>query len=135
MLQKLVVQNLAIVPQARIEFGPGMNVLTGETGSGKSILIEAIALLAGQKASSTDVRKGEVQAFVEGILSLNIESAAWDFLKNAGITCEENEIVLKRVIQADGKSKAYINNQACSVSSLAQFSEYWLDVTSQHAHQ
>ncbi len=58
MLQRIVVQNLAIVPQSLIEFGPGLNVLTGETGSGKSILIEAIALLAGQKASSQDVRKG-----------------------------------------------------------------------------
>ena len=64
MLQRIVVQNLAIVPQASIEFGSGLNVLTGETGSGKSILIEAIALLAGQKASAQDVRKGESQASV-----------------------------------------------------------------------
>ncbi|MEZ4846804.1 MAG: AAA family ATPase [Bdellovibrionota bacterium] len=71
MLQRIVVQNLAIVPQAQIEFGPGLNVLTGETGSGKSILIEAIALMAGQKASAQDVRKGETQAFVEGTVSLN----------------------------------------------------------------
>lgn len=135
MLQRLVVQNLAIVPQASIEFGPGLNVLTGETGSGKSILIEAIALLAGQKASSQDVRKGEAQAFVEGTVELSKKSKAWAFLKNAGISFETEEVTLKRIIQADGKSKAYINNQSWTVSGLSQFSEFWLDVTSQHAHQ
>lgn len=135
MLRRISVQNLAIVPQASIEFGPGMNVLTGETGSGKSILIEAIALLAGQKASSGDVRKGETQAFVEGVVSLHPKSKAWDFLKQAGISCDEDEIVLKRIIQSDGKSKAYINHQTWTVSGLSQFSAFWLDVTSQHAHQ
>lgn len=135
MLQRISVQNLAIVPQAEIEFGPGMNVLTGETGSGKSILIEAIALLAGQKASSTDVRKGEPQAFVEGVVELHKNSKAWSFLDESGISHKDHEIVLKRIIQADGKSKAYINNQAWTVGGLAQFSEFWLDVTSQHAHQ
>lgn len=135
MLQRISVQNLAIVPQAQIEFGPGMNVLTGETGSGKSILIEAIALLAGQKASSGDVRKGESQAFVEGVVELSEKSKAWDFLQSAGISYEGEEVILKRIIQADGKSKAYINNQAWTVSGLTQFSEFWLDVTSQHAHQ
>ena len=135
MLQRIVVQNLAIVPQSSIEFGPGLNVLTGETGSGKSILIEAIALMAGQKASSQDVRKGETQAFVEGSVELSSSSKAWEFLKNAGIALEGNEVVIKRIIAADGKSKAFINNQAWTVSGLAQFSEFWLDVTSQHAHQ
>lgn len=135
MLQRIVVQNLAIVPQASIEFGPGLNVLTGETGSGKSILIEAIALLAGQKASAQDVRKGEAQAFVEGTVELTKKSPAWNFLKEAGIAFESNEVTLKRIIGADGKSKAYINNQGWTVSGLANFSNFWLDVTSQHAHQ
>lgn len=135
MLQRIVVQNLAIVPQSLIEFGPGLNVLTGETGSGKSILIEAIALLAGQKASSQDVRKGESQAFVEGIIELSKNSPAWNYLKDAGIAFESNEVTLKRIIHADGKSKAYINNQGWTVSGLAAFSDFWLDVTSQHAHQ
>lgn len=135
MLQRIVVQNLAIVPQSLIEFGPGLNVLTGETGSGKSILIEAIALLAGQKASSQDVRKGESQAFVEGIIELSKNSPAWNYLKDAGIAFESNEVTLKRIIHSDGKSKAYINNQGWTVSGLAAFSDFWLDVTSQHAHQ
>lgn len=135
MLQRIVVQNLAIVPQASIEFGQGLNVLTGETGSGKSILIEAIALLAGQKASAQDVRKGEAQAFVEGTVELHKKSKAWAFLQNAGISFDGEEVTLKRIIQADGKSKAYINNQAWTVSGLANFSDFWLDVTSQHAHQ
>jgi DNA repair protein RecN (Recombination protein N) len=135
MLQRIAVQNLAIVSQASIEFGPGLNVLTGETGAGKSILIEAIALLAGQKASSSDVRKGEPQAFVEGIVELPATSTAWDFLETSGITRNGNEVILKRIIQADGKSKAYINNQAWTVSGLSNFSQFWLDVTSQHAQQ
>jgi len=135
MLQRIVVQNLAIVPQASIEFGSGLNALTGETGSGKSILIEAIALLAGQKASAQDVRKGEAQAYVEGTVELSKKSPAWNFLKEAGIAFESNEITLKRIIQADGKSKAYINNQGWTVSGLANFADFWLDVTSQHAHQ
>jgi DNA repair protein RecN (Recombination protein N) len=135
MLQRIVVQNLAIVPQSLIEFGSGLNVLTGETGSGKSILIEAIALLAGQKASAQDVRKGESQAFVEGIVELKSNSKGWAFLKNAGIASESSEVTLKRIIQSDGKSKAYINNQGWTVSGLAAFSDFWLDVTSQHAHQ
>lgn len=135
MLQRIVVQNLAIVPQAEIDFGQGLNVLTGETGSGKSILIEAIALLAGQKASAQDVRKGEAQAFVEGTVELSKTSKAWAFLQEAGISFDGSEVTLKRIIQADGKSKAYINNQAWTVSGLSNFSEFWLDVTSQHAHQ
>ncbi len=135
MLQRIVVQNLAIVPQASIEFGSGLNVLTGETGSGKSILIEAIALLAGQKASAQDVRKGESQAFVEGTVSLSKKSLAWNFLKEAGIAFESNEVILKRIIGSDGKSKAFINNQGWTVSGLSSFANFWLDVTSQHAHQ
>ncbi|MCC7459878.1 MAG: DNA repair protein RecN [Proteobacteria bacterium] len=135
MLQRIVVQNLAIVPQASIEFGPGLNVLTGETGSGKSILIEAIALMAGQKASAQDVRKGEVQAFVEGTVELSPKSPAWNYLKESGIAFESNEVTIKRIIAADGKSKAFINNQGWTVSGLAAFSAFWLDVTSQHAHQ
>jgi DNA repair ATPase RecN len=87
MLQRIVVQNLAIVPQSLIEFGPGLNVLTGETGSGKSILIEAIALWLAKKLPRKMCERAKRKRSLKA-LSLSSASPAWNYLKNAGIAFE-----------------------------------------------
>jgi len=85
-LSELRVQNLAILPESKITFGKGLNILTGETGAGKSILLEAIALLGGRRSSVDDVRSGEKMAVIEGVLSFNAKHGVWSFLEDNTIT-------------------------------------------------
>ena len=136
MIQQLQICNLALVTQSTLDLEKGFNVLTGETGSGKSILMNALGLIAGQKASMEDVRQGEASAYVEGVVLLPSQSKAFDFLTQVGIVFDSSEVLLKRVVHSDGKSKAYINGQQSTVTNMLLFSRFWLDMTGQHVqHQ
>jgi DNA repair protein RecN (Recombination protein N) len=133
MLSRLSIQHLAIVEDVTVEFEAGFNVLTGETGAGKSILIGAISLLAGKKAPSDIVRQGYQQSFVEGVLTLSADSPAWGLLEEVGIVCNDDQIILKRILSEQGKNRVLINQQASTVTVLSKLAAHWLDVTGQHA--
>jgi DNA repair protein RecN (Recombination protein N) len=135
MLKELRISNLAILPEVTVLLGEGLNVLTGETGAGKSILVDAIGLLAGRRSSVEDVRAGEDQSAVEGVLEFAAGDPVWGVLKAAGVPCDGTELVLRRTISTDGRSRAFVNNVSWTVSGLAQLAPHWIDVSGQHGQQ
>jgi DNA repair protein RecN (Recombination protein N) len=118
MLLELRAENYAVIDHAIAVFGPGLNLLTGETGAGKSILVDALALLMGDKASSDVVRHGAERAVVACVFESTL--GAENTLENNGIDAEGSEIILRREIQAGGKGRVYVNNQPATVNVLRQ---------------
>lgn len=118
MLLELRAENYAVIDHAIAVFGPGLNLLTGETGAGKSILVDALALLMGDKASSDVVRHGAERAVVACVFESTL--GAENTLEANGIDVEGAEIILRREIQAGGKGRVYVNNQPATVNVLRQ---------------
>ena len=118
MLLELRAENYAVIDHAIAVFGPGLNLLTGETGAGKSILVDALALLMGDKASSDVVRHGADRAVVACVFECTVGAEAT--LEENGIDAEGPEIILRREIQAGGKGRVYVNNQPATVNVLRQ---------------
>ncbi|MCI5072905.1 DNA repair protein RecN [bacterium] len=134
MLEWIKIQDLAIISQAYVDFKSGLNVLTGETGAGKSILIDSIEFLSGKRASSLDVRHGSPYAVIEGSLNVSAKaSPMWMIMEELGLPRDDNTIHLKRVISASGKSKAFVNLSPCTVGTLTELAKHWLDMTGQHS--
>ncbi|HYE24758.1 MAG TPA: DNA repair protein RecN [Clostridia bacterium] len=123
MLRELRVENYAVIDNVVVEFGAGLNLLTGETGAGKSILIDALALLLGDKASSEVVRHGAEKATVSAVFDVEGEAAA-AVLEENGIDSESGEVILRREIAVNGKGRVFINNQPATVSVLKQLAPH-----------
>ena len=123
MLLELRVENYAVIDNVAVEFAPGLNLLTGETGAGKSILIDALALLLGDKASSDAVRHGTEKATVSAVFEA--ESPAVDAVLQAnGLDAEDEVLILRREISAGGKGRVFINNQPATVTVLKQLAPH-----------
>ncbi len=119
-----------------IAFDAALNVLTGETGAGKSILVGAIGLALGQRADALLVRKGEEEACVEATFSLPALHNAFTLAREAGVSCHpEEDLIIRRVVLASGKSKAFLNDQAVSLTLLERVAGSMLDLVGQHSHQ
>ena len=118
MLRYLRIRNLAVIEQVQVEFEPGLNVLTGETGAGKSILVEAVGLLLGGRASSDLVRTGEDIADVE-----------------AQFDDADREVVLRREVTAQGRSRAFVNGSLVTAGALREFADRLVELHGQHEHQ
>ncbi len=132
MLIELSVRNLAIFEDVRVPFTQGLNVVTGETGAGKSILVEAIRLALGEKADPVSVRTGEAEAEVAALFDLSRRQELRESWEEAGFPWEE-ELVLRRVIPASGRSRAYFNGRPVAQSALAEFAPRLLEMVSQHS--
>lgn len=123
MLLELRVENYAVIDNVAVEFAPGLNLLTGETGAGKSILIDALALLLGDKASADAVRHGTEKAVVSAVFEM--ESKALDEgLETNGIDADDSQLILRREISAGGKGRVFINNQPTTVTVLRQLAPH-----------
>ncbi len=122
MLLELRVENYAVIDSLAVEFAPGLNLLTGETGAGKSILIDALSLLLGDKASSDMVRHGSEKAVVSGVFESleSNEKSLKKILEENGIEPEDGHIIVKREIAAGGKGRVFVNNQPATVALLRQ---------------
>jgi DNA repair protein RecN (Recombination protein N) len=118
-LLELRVENYAVIDNVVVEFAPGLNLLTGETGAGKSILIDALALLLGEKASAEIVRQGADKAVVAGVFETEDKNAA-AILEANGLDSNGNELILRREVAASGKGRVFVNNQAATVGVLKQ---------------
>jgi DNA repair protein RecN (Recombination protein N) len=118
-LLELRVENYAVIDSLTVEFAPGLNLLTGETGAGKSILIDALSLLLGDKASSEMVRHGAEKAVVSGVFESE-EKSLKKVLEENGIEPEDGHIIVKREIAAGGKGRVFVNNQPATVALLRQ---------------
>ncbi len=134
MLALLRVENLAIVRQAEIEFTPGLNVLTGETGAGKSIILKAINLLSGQRASTDIVRNEAERCTVEALFDVS-ESTRHRLIELADemeSLLVDEELLIRRIVERSGRSKVYINGSLSSISLLQRISSALIDITGQH---
>ena len=133
MLKELKIENLAIIEKVDLEFKNGLIVLTGETGAGKSIILSGINLLIGEKASADMVRDGEEYLLAQGVFAVNEEQEAE--LKELGIEAEDNEVIVRRHIDKNGKGKAFVNNIRVPMSSLKEIMGTLVDIVGQHSHQ
>ena len=122
MLVELSIENLGIIESSRLTFENGFTVFTGETGAGKTMLVEAINLVCGQRAESTVIRDGAEEAHVEARFIRAVPEG-------------EEELILARTIHREGRSRAYINGRMATVSALAELGQELVDIHGQHGHQ
>src|SRR3954453_7805992 len=108
MLSELRIRNFALIDRLSVRLGPGLNVLTGETGAGKSIIVGALSLLLGERASSEVVRSGEDRASIEGVFEVDGREDLARLLDERGIEGDEGVLVLKREVAAGGRSRAWV---------------------------
>jgi DNA repair protein RecN (Recombination protein N) len=132
-LLELLVENYAVVEKLRIRFHPGFNVLTGETGSGKSIVVDALGLLLGERASAEMLRTGADKARISGIFEAPV--AATNILNDAGIEVEGGELIIDREILAGGKSRAWIASRPVTAALLRDLAPFLGDIHGQHEQQ
>lgn len=135
MLQSLYLENIALIEKLGIELFPGFNVLTGETGAGKSIIIDAVNFVLGERTSRDLIRNGAARAKVEAVFSLNEGDAAFAALDVLGIECEGNELILSRELSAAGRNACRVNGTLVPVASLKSVSDTLVDIHGQHEHQ
>jgi DNA repair protein RecN (Recombination protein N) len=137
MLRELHIRNFSIIDDITIEFEMGFNVITGETGAGKSIIFNAFSLALGERATGDIIRKGAGEAVIEACLDIDPSlflPAVRQYLEDSGVDTEDG-LILKRVISARGKNRAYINGSIASVQILSEISRNLVDVHGQYEHQ
>jgi len=131
MLRFLRIRNFALIDQLELHFEHGFNLLSGETGAGKSIIVDALSLLAGAKASAEMVRNGESRAIIEAIFEMELS----DELDRLGLDAEDGELIVRREISSDERNRVYVNNQPTTVSVLRELAPQLLDIHGQHEQQ
>lgn len=134
MLINLTITNFAIIDRLEVQFDEGFNVLTGETGAGKSIILDAFGLLLGDRARPDLVRAGASEATVEALFDLAGRNDILQAFSDAGFSVED-ELVLRRIVQSGGRSRAYVNGSMVTLAQLQPLSELLVTVCGQHEHQ
>jgi DNA repair protein RecN (Recombination protein N) len=133
MLIGLGVRDVVLIERLDLAFGPGLTALTGETGAGKSIILDALGLATGRRADAGLVRRGAEQASAAAIFAPGVGHAVWSLLEERGLSfVPDEDLVLRRTLSADGRSRAFINDQAATVAMLRDLSALLLEVHGQH---
>jgi DNA repair protein RecN (Recombination protein N) len=136
MIESLRVKNLAIVEAAAMKFGPGLNVITGETGAGKSILIGALGLLLGERADKTMVRSGEKSGSVEAVFHLSDPSGINGLLEERGLDpLSDGVLIIRRTVPVSGSGRVFINDSPSTVQALKKIGDLLVDLHGPHDHQ
>jgi DNA repair protein RecN (Recombination protein N) len=135
MLRELRVRNYAVIDDLRIELQPGLNVLTGETGAGKSLIVGALSLLLGERASSDVVRAGEDRALVEGVFDGSGEPELMARCEEQGIDVEGGWLILRREVLREGRNRAWVNDSPATASLVRELGMALVDLHGQHEHQ
>src|SRR4051812_16589295 len=137
MLITLRVNNLALVEHLTVEFQPGLNVISGETGAGKSVLIGGLSLLLGERADRELIRSGAESCSVEAVFNVQaVGPGLREFLEQNGLEpCVDNELLLKRSFSASGTNRQFINGSPTTLAMLAQIGEWLVDIHGPHDHQ
>jgi len=134
MLKELNIRNLAIIDDLRVSFADGLTVISGETGAGKSIIMEAVGLLQGDRATTDWIRSSEDAAVVEALFDIGSRPGLQEKLESLGFERQE-EIVIRRIISRTGKNRAYVNGSLATLSALSLLGESLVNICSQHEHQ
>jgi DNA repair protein RecN (Recombination protein N) len=138
MLTLLNISNIALIDELRVEFEPGLNLLTGETGSGKSIIVDALGVLIGGRFTSDLLKAGETRAFIEGLFVVGRNPELEEMLQAAGIEIEGremNDVIIRRELAANGRNKIFINNQLATQSLLRDLRPFLVDIHGQGEQQ
>ena len=135
MLSDLQVKNFALINKVNINFKKGLNILSGETGAGKSIIIGALDLLLGARANTDVIRSGKKAAYISAFFQPNELKIINDILNEAGIEKEENGILIAREIRENGRNRTLINGQLATLKIVKKISRYLIDIHGQHEHQ
>ncbi|WP_423823779.1 DNA repair protein RecN [Salinisphaera sp. SPP-AMP-43] len=135
MLAEMTIRNFAIIDRLAVEFGAGMTVLSGETGAGKSILVDALSLILGDRADGAAVREGADRADITARFSLADAPAAIAWLAEHELDSDDDECVIRRVVAREGRSRGWINGTPMPVRELRGLGECLVDIHGQHAHQ
>jgi DNA repair protein RecN (Recombination protein N) len=135
MLKQLHIQNLAIIDELDLDLNQGLTVLTGETGAGKSILIDAVGLILGDRGDLSVIREGCARSEIIASFDVTNLIAIKPILEHQSIPIEDNEIIIRRIINRDGRSRAYINRSQIPIQLLKTIGEVLIDIHGQHAHQ
>ena len=138
MLALLNISNFALISELKVEFERGLNLLTGETGSGKSIIVDALGVLIGDRFSPELIRAGESHAFVEGLFTLGAHAQAAAILEEAGVSSStggEVELVIRRELSAEGRGRVFVNNRLATLSLLRQLRPLLVDIHGQGTQQ
>jgi DNA repair protein RecN (Recombination protein N) len=134
-LQELTIKDFAIIQDLNLSFNRGMTVLTGETGAGKSIIIDAVGLLAGGRGSSEFIRHGATKCVLEALFSLDGNPGTYELLKTYGIDSDEDTVIIQRDIHRSGKSVCRINGRLVTIAILRLIGESIIDIHGQNEHQ
>ncbi len=137
MLRSLHIRDFVIVDELDIDLENGFTVLTGETGAGKSILLDALSLALGERADPSQIREGKNRSEISAIFSLNatLKELVTPWFNEHDFSLDEDVIMVKRVIDTSGRSKAFINGSTATLSQLKEMAQYFVDIHGQHAHQ
>src|SRR6185503_4870593 len=139
MLQLLNISNIALIDELKVEFDNGLNLLTGETGSGKSIIVDALGVLIGGRFSNELLKTGTDRGFIEGFFVVQVNAELEQTLTNAGLMAEVDEetfeLIIRREISTTGRNKIFINNQLATQSVLRELREYLVDIHGQGDQQ
>ena len=134
MLLQLNIKDFAIIDNLHITFGKGLNILTGETGAGKSIIVDAVKLILGDRASLEDIRSSKDEAVVEAMFDISSLKDVAGLMETTGLPNEEN-IIIRRVISRSGKNRTFINNSMANLTLLQEIGSRIIDIYGQHDHQ
>src|SRR5919199_300131 len=135
MLGELRIRDLGVIDDARLEVSPGLNVLTGETGAGKTMVVDALTLLLGERADPGAVRAGRTAALVEGRLAVGGDGEVAAALAAAGVADEEGEVVVARQVLVEGRSRAQLQGRMATVAAIAEVVRPLVEVHGQHEFQ
>ncbi len=131
MLRFIQIENMALVDSLRIEFDQGLNILSGETGSGKSIIIDSLGILLGDRATSDMIRSGSDKAFVEGIFEIGENRPLVELLAEAGIETEGGDLIIRRELGSSARGRTFVNNRAANVALLREIQPHLIDLHGQ----
>jgi DNA repair protein RecN (Recombination protein N) len=134
-LTELSIRDIALIPELRLSFGPGLTVLSGETGAGKSLIVGGLRLLCGERSGGEVVRRGRETGVVEGVFEIPAGGWIAGELAALGIEAEDGELIVRREIAASGRGRARINGETVPLSTLARAAECLIDLHGQHEHQ
>jgi DNA repair protein RecN (Recombination protein N) len=134
MLKKLLIKNYALIDEVEIDFQNGLNIITGETGSGKSIIMDSLNLILGERANNDIMRKDEQKAIVEAHFDITNNKKIKKIIENAEIDCFD-DLILRREINLKGQNRCFINDTPTSLSSLKEVGDSLMDLHGQHEHQ
>jgi DNA repair protein RecN (Recombination protein N) len=135
MLVELLVENFAVADRVRVRFGPGLNVLSGETGSGKSLIVDSLGLLFGGRAASEVVRSGAERARIAGIFETPKRGGLANLLEDSGLELEDGELLIEREVLSNGKSRAFVGSKPVTAALLRDIAPYLGDLHGQHDQQ